>query len=109
MNRIRDLRNAQGWTQLQLGKKLGMAKSTISGYESEDRQLTPGTIHSLCDLFGCTADYLLCRSEAPHPQVSPEDTKLLKTYHALPLEIRRAVDGLMAPYAAEAVPGKMGT
>ncbi len=98
MNRIRELRTAQDWTQAQLGKKIGVAKTTISGYEAEDRQLTPATIHTLCDLFGCTADYLLGRSDRQLPAVAPEDARLLAAYHALPLEIRRAVDGLMAPY-----------
>ena len=98
MNRIRELRMAQGWTQAQLGEKLRVGNTAISQYESESRQLDPATIHTLCDLFGCTADYLLGRSDRQLPAVAPEDARLLAAYHALPLEIRRAVDGLMAPY-----------
>lgn len=98
MNRIRELREANGWTQTQLGKRIGVAKTTITGYEREDRQPTPATICALCDLFGCTADYLLGRSASPLPVISPEDAAVLQAYHALPLEIRKAVDGLLAPY-----------
>ena len=98
MNRIRELREVNGWTQAQLGKRIGVAKTTITGYEREDRQPTPATICALCDLFGCTSDYLLGRSDFRDPVVANEDAQLLQTYHALPLEIRRAVDGLMAPY-----------
>ena len=98
MNRIRELRQASGWTQTQLGKKIGAAKNTISGYENEVRHVDPLTIHKLCDLFGCTADYLLGRSDAPLPVISEEDAELLSAYHALPLAIRQAVDGLLAPY-----------
>ena len=98
MNRIRELRQASGWTQTQLGKKIGAAKNTISGYENEVRHVDPLTIHKLCDLFGCTADYLLGRSDAPLPVISSEDAELLAAYHALPLAIRQAVDGLLAPY-----------
>ena len=102
MNRIRELREANGWTQTQLGKRIGVAKTTITGYEREDRQPTPATICALCDLFGCTADYLLGRSASPLPVISPEDAAVLDAYHALPLELRRAVDGILEPYRAAA-------
>ena len=70
MNRIRELRLVHGWTQAQLGKHVGAAKSTVSGYETEERQLTPEMIGTLCDLFGCTADYLLGRSDEPYAKLS---------------------------------------
>lgn len=98
MNRMRELRLAHGWTQAQLGKHIGAAKSTVSGYENGDRQLTPDLICTLCDLFGCTSDYLLGRSDQPHTQFSKEDGMLVRTYHLLPSEIRRAIDLLMLPY-----------
>lgn len=107
MNRIRDLRLGKGWTQDQLGKRIGVARNTVSGYESEQRQLDPGTISTLCDLFGCTADYLLGRSVSPLPVISPEDAAVLQAYHALPLEIRKAVDGLLEPYRAGVVEEKL--
>ena len=98
MNRIRELREVNGWTQAQLGKRIGVAKTTITGYEREDRQPTPATICALCDLFGVTADYLLGRSASPLPVISPEDASVLAAYHALPLELRRAVDAILEPY-----------
>ena len=99
MNRIRDLRIDRGWTQLQLGKRIGAAKSTVSGYESEDRQLTPALIHQLCDLFGCSADYLLCRSESPDPGISDEDVRFLAAYDAAPDNVKEAIDVLLLPYS----------
>lgn len=88
----------QGWTQAELGKKISVGNTAVSQYESESRQLDPPTIHALCDLFGCSSDYLLGRSDSMLPQVSPEDQQLLHAYHSLPLAIRQAVDGLLAPY-----------
>ena len=82
MNRIRDLRESFGWTQAQLGKRIGAVKSTVSEYESEKHQLTPSLICQLCDLFGCTADYLLCRSDTPHPTVTDDQARLLAAYDA---------------------------
>ena len=102
MNRIKDLRKAMGWTQSQLGKKINASKSTVSEYESERHQMAPALICTLCDIFGCTADYLLGRSDAPLPAVSDEDAQILAAYKELPFEIRRAVDDLLAPYRPNA-------
>ena len=102
MNRIRDLRMQHDWKQSDLGAKIGASRSSVSKYETEDRQLDPATICALCDLFGCTADYLLCRSGSPDPVIGREDAAVLEAYHAAPLEIRRAVDGLLEPYRQQA-------
>ena len=96
MNRIRDLRLARGWTQAQLGKRIDAAKNTVSGYENGTRQLTPVLIGRLCDLFGCTADYLLGRSASPLPVISDEDARLLEAYHAASLRDRALVDQILA-------------
>ena len=80
MNRLRALRQSKGWTQAQLGKRLDLAKTTISGYEKEEHYLDPPTINKVCDLFGCTADYLLGRSDTSVPSVTPEQARLLKAY-----------------------------
>ena len=98
MNRIRELRELRGWKQEELGQKLNVGKGAISRYEAEKRQLDPETICKLCDLFGCTADYLLGRSLSPAPVMSSQDALVLEAYHALPLELRRAVDGILEPY-----------
>lgn len=82
MNRIRELRIIKGLKQSELGQKIGASRSSISKYESEDRQLDPATIHALCDLFGCTADYLLGRASTPWPVISDEDAQLLRAFHA---------------------------
>jgi transcriptional regulator with XRE-family HTH domain len=98
MNRIRELRQEKGWTQTQLGARVGMAKTTISGYEKGDHQVDPEMICKLCDLFGCTADYLLGRSLSPAPVMSSQDALVLEAYHALPDELRDAVDRILEPY-----------
>ena len=98
MNRLRDLRQGMNWTQTQLGQKIGAAKSTISGYEAETHQLDAPTIHRVCDLFGCTADYLLGRSNAPLPAVSDADARILDAYHAASLRDRALVDQILAAY-----------
>lgn len=98
MNRIRDLRQSMGWTQEDLATRMNTAKSVISRYETEKLGLDPVLINRFCDLFGCTADYLLGRSLSPAPVMSSQDALVLEAYHALPLELRRAVDGILEPY-----------
>ena len=95
MNRIRDLRESKKWTQDQLGKKIGAARNTVSGYENEDRQLTPALIHALCDLFNCSADYLLGRSSSPLPMVSDAQARLLAAYDAADPTVRESIDHLL--------------
>ena len=91
MIRLRELRQAQGWTQAQLGKRVGLAKTTISGYEKEDHQLDPTTIHVLCDLFGCTSDYLLGRSDTQLPAMTDEEARLLSAYKKAPDNIKASI------------------
>ena len=86
---------------MQLGKRINAAKSTISEYESEKHQLDPVLINTLCDLFDCTADYLICRSDARFPTNTPQQNEMLDAYADAPVEIQRAVDGLLAPYKRE--------
>lgn len=95
MNRLRDLRIAAGWTQTQLGKKIGIAKTTVSGYETEDRQLTPALINAFCDIFGCTADYLLGRTLSPLPTVNDDQARLLAAYDAADPTVRESIDHLL--------------
>ena len=99
MNRIKNLRLVRDMSQADLGAVLGCHGTTVSKLELEQRQLDPATIHALCDLFGCTADYLLGRSASPLPVLSDEDAQLLAAYHAAPDHVRAAIDTLLLPVA----------
>lgn len=107
MNRIRELRQANGWRQEDLATRLNTVKSVVSRYETEQLGLDAKLIGQLCDMFGCTSDYLLCRTEFRQQAITDEDAAVLRAYHALPLQIRQAVDGLLAPYMAAQDEGKM--
>lgn len=63
MNRIKELRISKGWLQKDLAAHLNVSKGAVSNYEIGKRQLDPETITALCDIFNCSADYLLCRSD----------------------------------------------
>lgn len=95
MNRLKDLRQARGWNQEDLGKRINVGKGVISRYEREDRQLTPALINSFCDIFGCTADYLLGRSLSPLPAVNDAQARLLAAYDAASVRDRALVDQIL--------------
>ena len=57
--RIGELRNAFGWSQVDLAKRLGVAKQTVSNWENENIQPSVEMLVRLAKLFGVTTDYLL--------------------------------------------------
>ncbi|MDO4989339.1 MAG: helix-turn-helix transcriptional regulator [Eubacteriales bacterium] len=106
MNRIKDLRIKNGLSQADLGRVLGCISATVSKWELEQRQLDPATINTLCDYFGVSSDYLLCRSDTPNPVISDTDAALLRAYHAASLRDRELIDHILAAYAEEENTGK---
>lgn len=61
--RLRQLREAYGITQEELGEKLNLTKANISKYESGRLEPNLDTLSFLAHLFGVSVDYLLGR---PH-------------------------------------------
>ena len=82
MNRLRELRVAMGWTQEDLAARMSTAKSVISRYETEKLGLDPVLINRFCDLFDCSADYLLCRSTVRKSTFTDEEARLLEAFRA---------------------------
>lgn len=99
MNRIEELRVKRGWLQDDLAKMIDRSRQAVSNYENENRGIDVETIHRLCDIFGVTADYLLCRSDMPTPQISAEDWELLAAYHAADDRARQMVALALEPWA----------
>lgn len=58
---LKYLRNRSGLTQMEIAKKLGVAKSTISMYENGQREPEFETLEALADYFNVTMDFLLGR------------------------------------------------
>jgi transcriptional regulator with XRE-family HTH domain len=59
--RIKQLREENGWTQEDLSKRIDIARSNISKYESGMLEANNEILKKLADTFGCTVDYLLGR------------------------------------------------
>lgn len=102
MNRIKDLRLARGMQQEDLARLLSVTRVSISRYETGVHSIDAETICRLCDIFGCTADYLLGRSTRPDPELSPEEEQLLAAWAAAPDEIRAIIRTALGPYQEDA-------
>lgn len=68
MNRIKKLREEFGLTQQELADKLDGAKSTVAMYENETRKPSLEILVKLSEIFNCSIDYILCKSDIRHPQ-----------------------------------------
>ena len=63
--RIQELRTAIGWSQVDLSKKLGVAKQTVSNWENDNIQPSIEMLVRFSKLFGVTTDYLLGLEQTP--------------------------------------------
>jgi transcriptional regulator with XRE-family HTH domain len=57
--RLRKLRENAGFSQEQLGEKVGVTNSAISMYESDVRMPSPELICAFAKLYGVSTDYIL--------------------------------------------------
>lgn len=56
--RIKELREKEGLTQEEFGKKIGSARNTIANYETGNRNPSNAVITSICREFNINEDWL---------------------------------------------------
>ncbi|RKD23730.1 helix-turn-helix domain-containing protein [Caminicella sporogenes] len=62
-DRLKKLRKEKGFEAQYVAKKINVAKSTYSGYENNKSVPNYDILKKLADLFDCTTDYLLGRTD----------------------------------------------
>ena len=67
-NNIAKFRKEKGWTQSELGEKLGISNQAISKWESEMNMPDVLLLPALADLFGCYIDELFQRNVIPEKE-----------------------------------------
>ena len=95
MNRIKDLRQAQGLTQEELGKKINVEKSAISKYEKGIVIPNGDVLKRLSAIFNVSTDYLLDNEVSCSEKYSEEETQLLADYRYLDKEGKNLVRSMM--------------
>lgn len=73
--RLKEARQKKGLTQEELAKQIGVAKSTLTGYEKGNREPDFFKIKKLTEILDVNADYLLGINPANDLKVKSEDTK----------------------------------
>ena len=99
--KIKQLRKRAGMTQSELASKLGVSSSAVGMYEQDRREPDNKVLSKLCDIFGCTADYLLGRSVLPTSEISEEEARLLQAYRRCDDRARDMVQLALAPFAQD--------
>lgn len=64
-NRLKELREQKGVTQLRMSFDLNINQNTISRYESGTRQADYDALVKLADYFDVSIDYILYRTDNP--------------------------------------------
>ena len=68
-NRLFDLRTERNLSQEELDKQIDYSQQIISHYESgKNQKVSMDFENKICDFFGCSLDYLRCRSNIRNEQ-----------------------------------------
>lgn len=78
MNRIKLLREENHITQEELASKLNLSKGIISMYEKEDRKPSLEVLLSLSEIFDCSIDFILGKSDIRNINNFDFDPDLIK-------------------------------
>ena len=99
--RLKQARLRSGFSQVELGKQLGVAYQQIARWETQKVPPSSDTLARLAQILGCTADWLLELVDQPTERLveqalSEDERRLLMMYRhgQLPELIRRLVTEL---------------
>lgn len=88
--RLRQARMQSHISQVNFAKKIGVAKSTLSLYESDKREPPIRTIRKITTELGTSADYLLGVEDSPSFSLSEFEKQLLLQFRRKP-DLQKAV------------------
>lgn len=80
MNRIKKLREEFKFTQQDLADKLECSKSVIGLYESETRNPSLEVLIKLSEIFNCSIDYILCKTDKRNSITNNDKIFLVPVY-----------------------------
>lgn len=76
-NRINQLRKESGITAVELAHRIGVAERTMRYYEDGRRDPNTETLNKLAEIFDCTIDYLLYRTDTKKELIINDNEFLL--------------------------------
>lgn len=102
MNRIKNLREELNMTQQELADKLKGAKSTVAMYEKGNRKPSLEVLVKLSEIFDCSIDYLLGKTDVRKPI---ENINNPKKYYMCPVYGR--ISAGQPNWAEECIEGRL--
>ena len=109
MNRIKELRLQNGWRQEDLAQKLSTKRQTVARYETGERGLDVETILRLCEVFECSADYLLGRKPTGNMKLTPEEENIILALRRADSRAIEMVNVALSPFKQEESSSKATT
>lgn len=100
--RIRQLRKEHGWSQADLGERIGTDSQRVSRYETGRISPSIATLVAIAEAFNASIDYLLVDDIARRPLHAPESTLGDRLTNLNELDdtaldtLRDVIDGLVA-------------
>ena len=99
MNNLKAARTKAGYTQAEVGEKIGVTQSTYSYWESGKSKIDNKTLAQLATLYGASIDYLVGRTggylrETPPPSLDAIRVPVLGCIQAgVPIEAIEDIEG----------------
>lgn len=87
--KIKSLRLAGNYSQVDIAEKLSVTKQTVSNWENNNIQPSVDMLVKIADLFGVSTDYLLGRESIPRLDVSGLNETEIQHINALINDIRK--------------------
>ncbi|MFR7473208.1 MAG: helix-turn-helix domain-containing protein [Christensenellales bacterium] len=75
MKNLKEIRLKHQKQQQEIADYLGINRVSYARYESGERQPDFQTVAKIADYFNVSVDYLLGRTDDPHPAISNDDVK----------------------------------
>lgn len=86
--KLKALREARGFTQLQVANRIGVSKAMISAYETASKAPSIEVLMRLSQLFYVSIDYLVCVDTPKTLDVSGLDEESVALLSALAAKLR---------------------
>lgn len=88
--KIKSLRLAGNYSQVEIAEKLSVTKQTVSNWENNNIQPSVDMLVKIADLFGVSTDYLLGREIVPRIDVSGLTQVQIQHLNMIINDIRKA-------------------
>lgn len=83
IEKMKTLRNRRGWSQAALAIEVGVAPSTISMYESGQREPDLETIEKIADALGVSIQFFFDDVNDDYEDLKEDERELLEQYRKL--------------------------